>query len=96
MRSLPRPGNPLFIPEAKNDADAAVHALYAFGRGALGFSPFAIESTADAAAAALTKSYALLTELAPLLAAAGAGKTAGVLFDKEQPRPRRCASAISS
>jgi beta-galactosidase GanA len=80
-----RPGNPLFIPEAKNENDAAVHALYAVGRGALGFSPFAIESTAEAAAAALTTSYATLTELAPLIAAAGAGKMFGVLFDKESP-----------
>ncbi len=69
-----RPGNPLFIPEAKNDADAAVHALYAIGRGALGFSPFAIESAGDADAAALTKAYVALTELGPVLAAAGAGQ----------------------
>jgi hypothetical protein len=80
-----RPGNPLFIPEAKNEADAAVHALYAIGRGALGFSPFAIETTAEAPAAALTSAYVALTELAPVLAAAGAGKTAGVLFEKERP-----------
>src|SRR5262245_30765046 len=80
-----RPGNPLFIPEARNDADAAVHALYAVGRGALGFSPFAIESVEDAAAAALTKSYAALADFAPLIVAAGPGKTAGVLFDKEHP-----------
>jgi beta-galactosidase GanA len=80
-----RPGNPLFIPEAKNEADAAVNALYAIGRGALGFSPFAIETTADASAAALTKAYVTLTDLAPVLAAAGAGKTAGVLFEKEHP-----------
>jgi beta-galactosidase GanA len=80
-----RPGNPLFIPEARNDDAAAVHALYAIGRGALGFSPFAIEYTGDAAAAALTKSYALLTELAPIITAAGPNKTAGVLFDKERP-----------
>ena len=88
-----RPGNPLFIPEAKNEADAPIHALYAFGRGALGFSPFAIESTAEAVAAALTKSYVLLADLAPLIAAAG-GKTAGVLMTRER-RPRRFASAAS-
>jgi beta-galactosidase GanA len=81
-----RPGNPLFIPEARNEAEAEVHALYAIGRGALGFSPFAIETTAEAAAAALTRSYATLSDLAPLIAAAGAGKTAGVLFDKDHPK----------
>src|SRR4029079_17321352 len=36
-------------------------------------------------AAALTKAYVTLTDLAPLLTTAGAGKTAGVLFDKEHP-----------
>jgi beta-galactosidase GanA len=80
-----RPGNPLFVPEARNESEAAVHALYVVGRGALGFSPFAIESTGEAAAAALAKSYATLTELAPLIAAAGPDKMAGVLFDKDSP-----------
>ncbi len=80
-----RPGNALFIPEAKNEADAAVHALYAIGRGAIGFSPFDVEDTASAAAAALTKAYATLTDLGPLIAAAGPNKMAGVLFDKEHP-----------
>jgi len=81
-----RPGNPLFIPEARNEADAAVHALYAIGRGAIGFSPFAIETAARADADALARSYATLAVLAPMIAAAGAGKTAGVLFDKEHPK----------
>ena len=81
-----RPGNPLFIPEARNEESAAVHALYAIGRGALGFSPFAIELASDAAAAALAKSYGTLADLAPILAAAGADKTAGALLDKEQAR----------
>jgi beta-galactosidase GanA len=77
-----RPGNPLFIPEARNEIDSAIHALYAIGRGALGFSPFAIESAAEPAVAALTKSYGVLVDLAPILNAAGPGKTAGVLIDK--------------
>jgi beta-galactosidase GanA len=77
-----QPGNPLFIPEAKNEADAAIHALYAVGRGALGFSPFAIETTGAAEAAALAKSYAVLAELAAMIASGGASKTAGVLIDK--------------
>ena len=50
----------------ERSATPPIHALYAVGRGALGFSPFAIESTAEAVAAALTKSYVLLAELAPL------------------------------
>jgi beta-galactosidase GanA len=79
-----RPGNPLFIPETRNDNDAAVRALYAIGRGALGFSPFAIETTDEVAAAALTKSYVALTDMGPMLAAAGADKRAGVLLDNAQ------------
>src|SRR5262245_40260437 len=64
-----RRGNPLFIPEAHNEPEAAVQALYAIGRGALGFSPFSIENAAEPAAAALKGSYEVLAELAPLIAA---------------------------
>jgi hypothetical protein len=79
-----RPGNPLFIPEARNEIESAVHALYAIGRGALGFSPFAIETVDEKVAAALTKSYVTLADLAPLINASGPGKMAGVLFDKDR------------
>jgi len=81
-----RPGNPLFIPEARNEEEAAVHALYAIGRGALGFSPFAPELATDAATAALSKSYALLNDLAPILASAGASKTSAAVLDKEHAK----------
>jgi beta-galactosidase GanA len=82
-----RPGNPLFIPEARNEADAAVHALYAVGQRALGFSPFAIETAGQAESAALTRSYTVLADLAPLIAAAHPDKIAGVLVDKgDQPK----------
>src|SRR5512139_1021986 len=40
-----RSGNPLFIPEARLSSQSGVQALYAVGaHGAMGFSPFAIES----------------------------------------------------
>jgi beta-galactosidase GanA len=78
-----RPGNPLFIPEAHNEPEAAVQALYAIGRGALGFSPFSIENAAEPAAAALKGSYSLLAELAPLIAASK--RVEGVLVDKQHP-----------
>ena len=77
------PGNPLFIPEARNEPEAAVHALYAVGRGAIGFSPFAIESAGEAAATALKGSYELLAELAPLLAQSK--RVEGVLLDRQHP-----------
>lgn len=41
-------GNPLFIPEARPSMDSASNVFAAFGQlGALGFSPFAIESVAQ-------------------------------------------------
>jgi len=79
-----RPGNALFIPEARNEPEAAVHALYAIGRGALGFSPFSIENAGEAAAAAVKGSYDVLAELAPLIAG-GSKRHVGVLLDKERP-----------
>ncbi len=78
-----RSDNPLFIPEAKNGEEVGVHALYAAGQQALGFSPFAIDEIADAPAKALTRAYALVAALEPLLLAAGPNRTAGVLLDKE-------------
>jgi hypothetical protein len=66
-----RSGNPLFIPEARLTAQAAVDALYVFGRhDAIGYSPFAIEgaSAEQGAGAQLARSYALLAQLAPLIA----------------------------
>ena len=80
-----RPGNALLIPEARNDGDAGLLALYAMGRGAIAFSPFAVESMADAAGAALTRSYTMLSGLAPVLAAAAPAARAGVLLEKPQP-----------
>src|SRR5262249_22041928 len=75
-----RSGNPLFIPEHVLNGQAAVNALYAVAaHDAIGFSPFAIES-ADPATAPLTQSYALLTQLAPvILANQGRGTIAGVM-----------------
>jgi hypothetical protein len=78
-----RGDNPLFIPEAKNGEEVGVHALYAAGQQALGFSPFAIDQIAAAPATALTHAYELIAALEPLLLAAGPERTAGVLLDKE-------------
>jgi len=67
-RAYTRSGNPLFVPEALRSSDAAVNALYAFGEhAAIGFSPFAIESTPEPAASYLAASYDLVRQLTPLL-----------------------------
>ena len=76
-----RAGNPLFVPEARGNPEAAVWALYAFGQhAAIGFSPFAIESMAEPAGSRLAASYDLIAQLTPLiLAQAGRGTMAGLL-----------------
>jgi beta-galactosidase GanA len=75
-----RSGNPLFVPEAALGGQASVNALFAFGaRDAIGFSPFAIEG-ANPDSTPLTRSYALLEQIAPvILAHQGRGTMAGVM-----------------
>jgi beta-galactosidase GanA len=75
-----RDDNALFIPEANNAThpQSPPNALYAFGQlDALGFSPFSIESLGDAPNA-LSRSYAVLEQLAPkILASRGKDLMAG-------------------
>jgi len=80
-----RPGNALLIPEARNGPESAVHAFYAFGQQAIGFSPFSVETMAEGAGVALKQAYELIGELAPFLLAERA-RTAGALLDREAPR----------
>jgi hypothetical protein len=75
-----RRDNPLFVPEIKNDESVAVHALFAFGEGAIGFSPFAIELTAEKPASQLARVYGWLRSLEP-----AASPSVGVLVDREHP-----------
>jgi hypothetical protein len=80
-RLYARPGNPLFVPEARRGVEASVHAIYAAAaHDAIGFAPFGIESIGEAAATLLADSYRLLAGLAPTLAAhRGRGTMAGLL-----------------
>jgi beta-galactosidase GanA len=64
-----RDDNMLFIPEAGNatNSQGPANAFHAFGElDTLGFSPFSIESLGDAPNA-LSKTYAVLGQLAPLI-----------------------------
>lgn len=93
-RLYKRGGNPLFIPEALRNADAAANFLYALGEfDAIGFCPFAIESNQEPAAGFLAASYDLVRQLTPLLTAKqGRGETAGFLQespDNKQPQQVR-------
>jgi beta-galactosidase GanA len=88
-----RPGNPLFIPEARGGADGAANAFYAFGHhNALGFSPFAIEGFGSTSATVnpMTASYDVLSQLAPMILeyqAKGNGMDA-VLLEELTPSQR--------
>ena len=80
-----RQGDPLFIPEHKFDETAPFKGLYAIGHyEAIGFSPFSIESVADAKKEPLGKIYDLVKQLTPTIEKyKGQGKIDGVLLDKE-------------
>ena len=61
-----RRGNPLFIPEIRGEASNAAKVFYAVGHyGALGFSPFSIESAVRPADEPVGKSYGILAQLTP-------------------------------
>lgn len=79
-------GNPLFIPEAVRNNDAAVNAIYAFAEhDAIGYSPFGIESIGKQAAALLEDSYQLIAQLESLiLAKQGTGEMRGFLQESPQ------------
>lgn len=66
-----RSGNPLFVPEARLTPQSGVDALYAFGRhDAIGYSPFSAEgaSPEEGAGRALARGFAIVEQLAPLVA----------------------------
>lgn len=79
-----RPDNPFFTPETQCSENSGVRALYAFGEvDALGFSPFAIDQASTAAAQEVTRAYAMVKNLQPLLLPRqGRGDTWGLLFDQ--------------
>ncbi|MGH9718071.1 MAG: DUF5597 domain-containing protein [Candidatus Acidiferrales bacterium] len=86
------PGNAIFIPEARMDA-APYNALYAFGQaGALGFSPFSIDSVRPPKEGenppAIMQVYGLLDSVGDLLPEAqAAGKTRGLVLRATDWRP---------
>jgi beta-galactosidase GanA len=87
-RRYQRSGNPLFVPEAMPGPVDAVNALYAIGQhDAIGFSPFSIDSLDEETTNAVTASYDLLNQLAPLiLEHQGKGAMAGLLPEGAEQR----------
>jgi hypothetical protein len=87
-----RADNPLFIPEAGFTHRSSADAFYVIGQhDAIGFCPFSIESidpvrSIDPAGYRLTRSYDLLTQLAPIiLEKQGKGAMAGVSVEQSRP-----------
>lgn len=81
-------GNPLFVPEALRSIDAAANALYAYGKhGALGFSPFGIETIAGDAEALLAGTFDIIAQLTPLIVEhAGHGTMTGLIPPSDDMR----------
>jgi hypothetical protein len=79
-----RQHNPLFIPEIRFEPADAAKVFYAIGHyGAMGFSPFSIESTDKPEEEPIAKSYNILQQLSPLiLEHQGSEQMEGVLLDK--------------
>lgn len=81
-----RAGNPLFLPETNGGVAGAANIFYALGeQAALGFSPFAIDSTFGATPD-LGESYSILAPLLPqLLEQQTKGNVHGFTLDKSHP-----------
>lgn len=88
VASYNRGGNPLFIPESKNELEGGANAVYALGRGAVGFSAFAIETrNEDLTNGPLSQAYGLLASLAPqIVEHQAAGTITSGRVSREYPR----------
>lgn len=84
-----RNGNPLFVPEARTDDEAAARACWVIGQHhGLGFAPFGIESIA--ANHPLVDTYRILEQLTPeITKAQGTNRMIGVYRqgDEDDPEP---------
>ena len=68
LTSYSRGGNPVFIPESYSGKQGAANAFLALGKyGAIGYSPFGIEDKKNENVP-LSKAYAVLSQLSPLIA----------------------------
>ncbi|MEP6904254.1 MAG: DUF5597 domain-containing protein [Actinomycetota bacterium] len=88
LESYSRNGNPILIPESMAGAKGVANAFYAIGQqNAIGYSPFGIEEREiDPENGALSKGYAILGQLAPLiLEHQTKNETAGVWLTRANP-----------
>jgi hypothetical protein len=82
-----RAGNPLFIPEASRDKEAAARAYWAIAQhGGLGFAPFGVESLKEDHP--LVGTYRILRELMPIVTEAqGTGRLIGIYRQGNEESP---------
>lgn len=80
-----RQHNILFVPEHRFDATVGSKAIFAIGHyGAIGFSPFSVESSSNPESEELEKAYSLINQLSPLIVKSASNKMDGVLLDKDK------------
>lgn len=86
-REYTRRDNALLIPEMRRDHEGARNVFVAVGEyGAIGVSPFGIDSLDNPADSPLAASYSLLGQLAPLILEHQAtGRITGFVLDAEHP-----------
>ncbi|KAH6879885.1 glycoside hydrolase superfamily [Thelonectria olida] len=78
-------GNPLFIPEQRRDEEGARRMWLAYGTyGALGVSPFGIDTGAEA----VGREYKLLSQVKDLVLGASPADRFGFFFDEVENAPR--------
>ncbi|HKE24050.1 MAG TPA: DUF5597 domain-containing protein [Bryobacteraceae bacterium] len=84
--------NPLFVPESFAGQQGAANAFFAIGaRGAIGYSPFGIDTAMGNGAqrGPIAEAYDVLSQMAPMILAAQAnGKAAAVSLDKSSSSRR--------
>jgi beta-galactosidase GanA len=82
-----REGNPLFLPETEPGPEAGARVFYVLGaHEGLGFSPFGIDGPAERLGPDLAQSYAILSQVAPLiLESRGLARMTGFSLDKDHP-----------
>ncbi len=86
-----RRNNPLFIPETLLNETSPRNIFYAIGQyDAIGTSPFAVDGPENPAHISLSKNYALLKQIAPLiLEHQGKGEMTAFILDEEHPSVTR-------
>ncbi len=81
-----RNNNVLFVPEMHFDESCSAKAFYIIGHhGSLGFSPFSIENGKGKEAAALQKTYSIISQIQPLIHDKPLAVD-GFLFDKKDKK----------